>query len=343
MSHDREYNLIVGFITYREVTAKYLPFFLPSLAKQTFKEFEILVVDNTEEEINVNSKYIQENYPDIKLSWSDENIGFARAYNRMIEQAMEAGTEYFLALNPDMILEINFIEKALKAIKEDDNIAAIAPRILKWNFENSEKTNIVDSYGLGISKEHRFFDLHQGEKNIEELDSREVFGFTGGAVLFRVKALQDIAHEVGDKKEYFDELMFMYKEDCDLSYRLRLAGWKIVFEPSVKAYHDRTANIKGKSNIKIALNRKNKSRQVKKWSFLNHWILLCKIRKLPFSFSVKIATCWYQIKSMVFVLLFEQYLLKEFFKLYKLKNQINNKSKQIKVEVDIKDLEKFME
>lgn len=342
-------RLVVGFITYNNHTAKYLPYFLPSIFNQSEKGFEVFCIDNSDYEENDNQKYIKNNYSDIKFLWSGKNIGFARAYNKMIGRALSAGADYFLMLNPDMILEPDMIANLLTEIKKEEKIGALQPKILRWDFSeniskenNFGKTDFIDSYGLYITQEHRFSDLHQGEKDDPTAKTQDVFGFTGAAVLLNLKAIKDIAFKSDVGEEYFDELMFMYKEDCDLSYRLQLAGWKIKFIPQAVCYHDRTASPKGESSWRIMLNRKNKSKQVKKWAFLNHWILICKYLKLPFSFKIKLKTWWYQVKSVIFILLFEQYLLKEFISLLKIKKEIKVKREALKVRVDAEEIEKFM-
>lgn len=335
--------IYAGFITYGQATAKYLPYFLPSLKNQIFKDFKILAVDNSEVAENKNTLYIKKDFPEIDLKRSGENLGFAKAFNLMITQAINEGAEYFLALNPDMILEPALIKELVKAMATDEKIAAVQPKILKWDLAVNKKTNVIDSLGLSLNKEHRFFDAHQGETVQPELTvKKEIFGFTGAAVLLRLKALKDVAFTDGGHKEYFDELMFMYKEDCDLSYRLRLAGWKIALAPGAVAYHNRQAAAKGKSNLAIALNRSAKSKAVKQWSFLNQLILLLKLKKLPFSRRVKLATAWYQFKSLIFALLFEPYLLKEFFKLVELRGKIARKRRHLKVRVEMREIEKFM-
>lgn len=336
-------RVYIGFITYGDSTAKYLPYFLPSLKNQSFKDFKILAIDNSEAADNNNAKYIKSNFPEIDLKWSGENIGFAKAFNLMIGQASAAGAKYFLALNPDMILELIIIEEMLTVMESDDKIAVVAPKILKWDFAVNKKTSQIDNLGLALNNEHRFFDAHQGETDQPDLiDKKEVFGFTGAAALLRLKSLEDVAFDNRSYKEYFDELMFMYKEDCDLSYRLRLAGWKIILAPAAVAYHNRAVASKGETNYKIALNRRTKSRLVKQWSFLNQWILLLKLKNLPFSWRVKLATVWYQFKSLIFVLLFEQFLLKEFIKLWRLLPEIKKRRERLKIRVDIKEIEKFM-
>lgn len=335
-------RVYIGFITYGESTAKYLPYFLPNLMAQSFKDYKILAVDNSEAENNANADYIKNNFPEIDFKWAGENLGFAKAFNKMIAQAAEAGAEYFLPLNPDMIFEPDMLAKLVKTM-ESSEPAAVMAKILKWDFANNKKTDQIDSLGLAIDRRHRFYDFSQGEVDDKKNNqSREIFGFTGAAVLLNIKALEDVAFDNGKHKEYFDELMFMYKEDCDLSYRLRLAGWNILLEPAAVAYHNRKVAAKGESNLAIALNRRTKNRLVKQWSFLNQWILLLKLKDLPFSLSVKSATAWYQLKSLVFVALFEPYLLKEFAKLWKLSGLIGVRRQQLKVRVSIREIEKFM-
>lgn len=348
-------KIYIGFITYGESTAKYLPYFLPSLKAQICKDFKIVAVDNSAVEDNENSKYIKNSFPAIDLAWSGENLGFAKAFNLMIKRAIDDGADYFLALNPDMIFESDFVEKIVEAIESDGKVGAVAPKIFKWDFSADGKTGQIDSLGLALNKEHRFFDAHQGENDQPGLAGRkEVFGFTGAAVLLCLKALEDVAYNPpaplyqggaaqAGNVEYFDELMFMYKEDCDLSYRLRLAGRKIILAPKAVAYHNRAVASKGKTNYQIALNRRTKSRLVKQWSFLNQWILLLKLKNLPFSWRVKLATAWYQFKSLVFVLLFEQFLLKELVALWKLLPEIKKRRERLKIRVDIKEIEKFMD
>lgn len=332
-------KVYIGFITYEKSTAKYLQYFLPSIFSQTNKNFNILALDNSKEQVNENQQYLKEYYPEIEILRPGSNVGFAKGFNQMIRRAYNDGADYFLALNPDMIFESNMIDELLKVINIDDKIGAVMPKILKWDFENNKKTNFVDSYGLIIDYKHRFFDDMQGEvDSMTTKEAKEIFGFTGAAVMLNFKALKDVVFN----DEYFDELMFMYKEDCDLSYRLRLAGWKTMLAPLAVAYHDRTASIVGKSILQVALNRKNKNRQLKKWSFLNQIILLYKIKNLPFSFKVKFNTYYYLICSVVFAAIFEPYLIKELFKLRRLLPEIKKRRNALRVQVDIKEIEKFM-
>ena len=115
--------------------------------------------------------------------------------------------------------------------------------------------------------------------------------------------------------------MFMYKEDCDLDYRLFLAGYKSLYVGEAVIYHDRTVFGRGENDLKVVLNRKSKNKKVKEWSFLNQHIIFLKFWSRQ-TFLNKIRVVWFALKMFVFVLLFERYLLKQYSRLFKIKNNI---------------------
>ena len=308
--------LVVGFILYREFTAKYLPYFLPGLTAQADcgRELKILAVDNSEDEDNENAKYLKKNYPDMELKWAGKNIGFARAYNRMIRRAKELKAEYFFALNPDMALEADVIKNMVSLIESDERLGAVSPKVRRWDFLNNKKTDFLDTCGIVLRPGLRFIDLGQGETDRGQHDNAAVLGPSGAAGLYRLAALEKTKE--GD--DYFDARMFMYKEDCDLAYRLRLAGYTSKCTGRAMIYHDRTAAGQGAGALAVALNRKRKSRRVKEWSFLNQHIIFLKHWR-TLNLTGKLAVIWHAFKMFVYVLLFERYLLKQYGELIKLK------------------------
>jgi GT2 family glycosyltransferase len=313
-------KIVIGFITYNNNTAPYLPYFLNSLQAQDLTEATILVADNSEVEENDNYLYLRNNYPDIKVFWQHENTGFSRAYNFLIKQAKDLGAEYFVLLNPDMILEADFLANIILELAKDEKTGAVAPLILKWDFVNKQKTNLIDSQGIEANSYFCFSDYNSGQEYKGQNRAGAIIGFTGAAAALRVKALESIKYQ----NEYFDELMFMYKEDIDLSLRLRSAGWSIVYTPQAVCYHNRTASPLGRSIWKIIDNRKRKSRLLKSWSYLNQLILWKKFWPL-LSFKLKIKSFLYQTVSFLFALIFETYLLKSFSVLKKNKSLILKK------------------
>jgi len=297
------YKLFVGFITYGDASFKYLPFFLESLDNQSFKDFSIIAFDNSEND-NRNSDFLIDEYPRLKLIKSEKNIGFSRAYNKMIAVAEKSGAEYFMALNPDIVLDVDAISKMMKVMQEDKNIASLSPRIMSWDFENKKKTKIIDTCGIKLGKGLRFSDLGQGEESLDE-KKINIIGPSGAAALYRIDALK----KVSENNLFFDEKMFMYKEDCDLAYRLFLSGFKsrCVFDAIV--YHDRTAKIiKG---LNILKERQSKSKKVREWSFLNQHIIYLKYWNKQ-KLTSKIIILYDVLKMFLFVLFFERFLLRQY-------------------------------
>lgn len=307
-------KIYLGFIVYGKSTAKYLPYFLPSLKNQTRADLKILAVDNSEELDNENAAYLKNNFPEITYRRRGENLGFARAYNLMIEEAAAGGAEYFLAFNPDMILEPDTVEKLTAALDHDSGLGSATAKILKWDFVNRRKTNIIDSRGIKLLPGLKFVDADQGQPDSGR-PAGEILGPSGASAIYRLSALEKVKQD----GQYFDERMFMYKEDCDLAYRLALAGYKSKCVDQAVVYHDRSAGGQGQSDLAVFLNRKNKSRQVKIWSFTSQQVIFHKYWKAQ-TWRGKLAVVWLQFKLLAFALVFEPYLLKEFLFFKKIKN-----------------------
>ena len=152
---------------------------------------------------------------------------------------------------------------------------------------------------------------------MNKFNNISILGPSGAAAMYRLSALEKVKFN----GQYFDEMMFMYKEDCDLAYRLFLAGFKSKCVSDAIIYHDRTVAGKGDGNLQVAINRKYKSQQVKKWSFVNQQIIFLKYWHLQ-NFYGKLTIIWNEFKMIVFIILFEQYLLRQYWGLWKMKDKI---------------------
>ncbi len=78
-----------------------------------------------------------------------------------------------------------------------------------------------------------------------------------------------------EKVGLLDERFFMYKEDCDLAYRLYLANFKTELVPTAIAYHDRSVSAKG-GIIQTWQDWRHRNRQTRIWSFVNQHLLWAK-------------------------------------------------------------------
>jgi GT2 family glycosyltransferase len=299
-------RVFAGFITYGGLTARYLPDFLASWHKQTYVPVRLMVWDNSENSKNLNAEYLEKHCPDLPVRRGQGNLGFAAAYNQLIKEAIDEEADYFIVTNPDTFWDANAVDYLVRAMDGDSNLGSAGPLVMRWDFEARRMTNVIDTCGIRFSSGLHFFDAGQGcSADIESVP--DVLGPSGAAAIYRISALKAIA-QAG---QYFDERFFMYKEDADLSYRLNLAGFTSICVSQARVWHDRTAAGGGEGSFRIALNRRNKSKKTKIWSFRGQQLIFRKFWHTQ-SWRSRFSIIWYEFKALVFVLVFERYLLKEF-------------------------------
>lgn len=293
-----------------------------SVLGQSYENIEIIVVNNASTDGTINeiqkSKGKNQNYNlKFKIIENKKNIGFA-GYNLGIEASRG---EYVLCANQDVELDKDFISRAVELMETDGKIGAIQGLLKsKMNkFPASEsknqKSNIIDTTGIVAFKSRRFADRGQGEEDKGQYDKiEEVFGVNGAVAFFRRKCLADVKIPVSSSKfqvprfEYYDQDFFMYKEDIDLSWRIRLYGWKIMYCPKAIAYVDRTSKpISEKSGAvqEVIRTRRKQSQFVKNLSCKNHRLAIIK-NDLPWLFIKHLP--WIlprEIGAWLYVLVFE--------------------------------------
>lgn len=342
-------SVVIGGILYdssdgKYRTSKYLPYFISSLKAQDYLNVKIIFVDNSADENNDNIKYIKEYFPEAEIIRPGFNSGFGKANNLMIKRAVELKADYFFATNVDMLYENNVVSELVNTIMKSPQNGSATCKVKRWNFSEADKdtggrTNFIDTAGICVTREHRFIDIGQGEIDYGQYDSeKEIFGPSGVAAMYSISALEDTAFVNEDgKKEYFDELMFMYKEDVDLAYRLQMAGYKSVYAPKAVISHDRSVAAKGKGIFGIIQGRIGRARKYKEWSWLNHHIILSKLLDKNLSNDIKIKIFWYEIKSNLYAFVFEPYLIKQLWNLFRMRKEIRARREQVKRRVKIKN------
>lgn len=315
-------KLAVGFLAYNEATAKYLGDFLPSLRNALSflkpEDYRIYVFDNSDKGDLANSRILA-GYQEIVYLSQGHNLGFARAYNLLIKEALKAGAEYFLVINPDTVMEPETIRLLIDALDSDGSLGSAAPRIMRWDFDDRRKTDRIDSLGLVLGPGLKFSDLGQGEKYSSQSREASILGPSGAAGLFRLSALERVAED----GKYFDERFFMYKEDCDLAYRLFLAGYTSRLVPEALVYHDRTAAVSGQGIKDFWQGRKAKSKQVRAWSFRNQHLIFYKYWKKQ-NIVNKAIIAAKVLLMFIFSLIFEQFLLKQYCCLFRISKGLTN-------------------
>jgi GT2 family glycosyltransferase len=248
----------------------------------------------------------------VKIIRNKENLGFSAGHNVGIRKSRG---EYVLCLNQDVVLGRDFVKYAVEAMEGNDKIGAVQGKLYKVKSQKSKVKSIIDTTGLLMFKNRRVVSRGQGEEDRGQYDKvEEIFGVDGAAPLYRRAALEDIRIN----NEYFDEDFFMYKEDVDLAWRMRLYGWKAVYEPRAIGYHPRGAGEKAVKNyLAIASARRKISDFAKFHSFKNQRLLQIKNEIPALFFRDFYRIIIKEIVAWLYVLLFERYGWKAINELFK--------------------------
>jgi len=109
----------------------------------------------------------------------------------------------------------------------------------------------IDSTGIVWTRNQRHLDRGADEPDLGQYDApQDIFGPSGAAALYRVRAL----HETAIDGQIFDEDFFAYREDADLAWRLRLMGWTSIYVPAAVARHRRRVTPERRSQLSALIN-----------------------------------------------------------------------------------------
>lgn len=322
-------TVTVSLLNYNK--KKYLTYCLDSILQQSLQDIEIFFVDNNSSDGSFEylKSYAEHKYPLSKIRFirNQENLGYSKAHNEVIKQS---SGEFILCLNPDIILDKDYIKNCLEILNQNPKIGAITGKLFKWEFAQNKKTNIIDSCGHRILKTHRIIEWGSNQKNSQEFETiKKIFSVSGAAPIYRREALESIKFQIPqnsksdsqtseNKFEYFDESFFAYKEDIDLSWRLLHSGWEIWFDHKSHAWHDRWETGTDNKTSKTIKHRSKKTDFINRLSYRNHLLLLYKNE---FASNFIIYFFWiffYEFGKFFYLLFFETKTLKGFIELFKL-------------------------
>jgi GT2 family glycosyltransferase len=216
---------------------RYLDDCLSSLAAQTFRDFEVIVVDNASKDGSV--EHIKSNFSWVRLVINKENLGFAGGTNSGIRAAVG---ELIFTFNNDARADRRLLEYLHKPMA-DSKVGVCAAKMLLADGR-------INSTGICLSRSGAAWDRGMFEPDTGQYDAEEeVFGACAGAALYRKEMLDEIG--------LFDEDFFLYMEDVDLAFRARLAGWKCIYVPEAKVYHHHGGTAGAGSDLSVYYGNRN--------------------------------------------------------------------------------------
>ncbi|MCB0990454.1 MAG: glycosyltransferase [Acidimicrobiales bacterium] len=191
------------------------------VCQQGDEPFDLIVVDNGSSDDTPHLLSRLEGAHTIRI---DDNIGFGPANN---VGAAEAETEYILFLSNDVVLLPGWLEPLVRAMDEDPTIGAVQPMFLypDGRVNDAGGLTFADGECWNYGKGNPFPDT-------PALNTRRAPDYcTGACLLVRREAFE----QVGGFDPRFAPV---YYEDVDLSFAMREAGWKVMYEPTSKVVHD---------------------------------------------------------------------------------------------------------
>jgi GT2 family glycosyltransferase len=197
---------------------------LDSLNRQSFSNFETVVVDNGSSDGSIT--LVRERYPQVQVLALDKNYGFSIANNVALQRTLAQGTEYALLLNNDTVVSPNFVEEMVEVLEGDFMVGAACPKIY---FVNQPETfwYAGGDFSLWTARAR-----HRGwrKTDIGQFDDQHAITLaTGCALIVRCGALRQVG--------LLDEQLWAYLEDVEWSVRFLEKGYRIAFASKACVWH----------------------------------------------------------------------------------------------------------
>lgn len=199
---------------------------LQALRSQTYPadRREVIVVDDASSDGS--AAFVRQRYPDVQVVALLANQGFVAACQAGVQAAQG---EVLALLNNDTEVEPGWLAALVAALVEHPEAGAAASKMLLFDRRDLLHTAGDLMAADGIPRNRGVWQRDEGQFD----DERWVFGACGGAAAYRREAWQQAGG--------FDPALWMYLEDVDLAWRLQLLGWKCIYAPEARVYHQLSA------------------------------------------------------------------------------------------------------
>lgn len=211
-----------------------------SLTGQT-SPVRVFVLDNASKDDSI--ALLKSSGLDCKIIQSEKNLGYAGACNKLMEN-MDA--EIQVLCNMDLEFHSSWAENVLACFKRHPDAGSVASLVM-------EKSGVVNAVGVLLGKD-LFAKNEASGLDISEADVREkeVFGCYGAVMSFRKEA----ATAAGK----MDASFFLFFEETEWYFRHNLAGYKTIFCPEAKVFHERSMTTVRYSPLKLFYSERNRLR-----------------------------------------------------------------------------------
>ena len=200
---------------------RYLATCLDSLRRQTYGDFEIIVVDNGS--VDDSAEFIETHYSNlVRLMVLPRNRGFAGGNNVGLG---EAKGRLIALLNNDTEAHPDWLAHLVRCVEDGPRTGMVGSKVLNFyrrdEIDNTGHLMYPDGMNRGRGRLERDTGQYDGQ--------REILFPSGCAALYSRKMLEEIGG--------FDESFFAYGDDADIGLHGRFLGYRAVFCPEAVVYH----------------------------------------------------------------------------------------------------------
>jgi len=216
---------------------------LESIKRHILQDVEVYVVDNNS--CDGSSRMVESEYCWVKLIKNDHNLGFAAANNQAIQLS---NSSYIMLLNPDTVMLPETLPGIIAFMDQYPEAGVVGCKLL--NPDGSLQPSVTsfphslkDAIGIGlkgfclkndpvsrkwISRFVRLFGFN-ASRFTDHSEIMEIGYPRGACMTIRKNALDQVG--------LLDPDYFFTGEEMDLCYRIRQAGWKVLYYPEVAVIH----------------------------------------------------------------------------------------------------------
>lgn len=233
--------IIVNYNT-KSLVINCLKSLFTSLKKYSDKsEYEVIVVDNGSSDNSVEE--VKKYYPEVKLIINSDNLGFARANNQGIKIARG---KYILLLNSDTEVDYDTLYNLYKYIDENDQVGVVGNKLVGRDGQIQPSAGFFPSLGKVFFWMTFIDDLPYLNKLIKPYHiETKSFYKSSKFVDWVTAACMMVRKEAINKAGLLDEKIFMYGEEMEWCYRIKKAGYVIVYNSGSETLHLKGASGSG--------------------------------------------------------------------------------------------------
>lgn len=255
---------------------------LSSLSEQSYPNYQIYLSDSNSEDNSV--AFVKKNFPRVKVLASNKNLGCAGLSNFAVSRTKE---EYIILMSNDMKFDKNCVAELVKTVQKDPKIGIASSVLVKYQKDPQKNGYVIDNAGMDMDI-YGFNFPHLNGRLFSQIPQKtfEVFASCGGSFCIR--------REVYEQASGFDKVFFYLSDDIDLSWRVRLLGYKIVVNPKSFLYHRQSVTLGQIKRIKTRfISERNILRMI-----LKNYSKLSLIKILPRYFLLELGEFFYYLLTL---------------------------------------------